>query len=148
MGNILSHNVVCPYCSRMAESVPAARVWQWTTPSDERKLWVCFPCEAWVGVHKNSRKNAPMGRLANKALRQAKTAAHRAFDPIWKKGEMTRSEAYEWLAAEMGIVKVKNCHIGMFDDEQCAQVIAICAAYNERQKGENNGEKSKMPEVL
>lgn len=65
----------------------------------------------------------PLGRLANAELRQAKRAAHAAFDPLWQSRRMSRRSAYAWLAQQLGIA-VEDCHIGMFDTESCQRVIA------------------------
>jgi len=86
-------------------------------------IYLCRPCDAYVGVHRGTDK--PKGRLANKQLRYWKIAAHEAFDPIWQTKLMKRNEAYKWLAECMGLDQ-KKTHIGMFDVEQCKQVIKIC----------------------
>ena len=59
------------------------------------KCYYCEPCNAYVGCHKNSRK--PLGTLANKELRELRIRTHEIFDPLWKSGKMTRSEAYKML---------------------------------------------------
>jgi len=69
----------------------------------------------------------PLGRLANAELRAAKRAAHAAFDPIWKGGDMSRHAAYGWLAKQLGISRA-NCHIGMFDVDGCEAVVTAAAA--------------------
>ena len=52
-------------------------------------------------------------------------AVHRVFDPLWKSGRMTRSEAYAALSAALGISSA-NCHVGMFDVDHCkAAVLAV-----------------------
>jgi len=66
----------------------------------------------------------PLGRLANPELRRLKQAAHHAFDPLWKTGDMDRRDAYAWLAEKMGI-SVENCHIGMMDEGQCKSVVEV-----------------------
>ncbi len=66
-----------------------------------------------------------MGKLAKRELREARTDAHRWFDAIWKQGEMTRAQAYAWLAKQLGL-PCNRCHIGEFDIEQCRQVVAVC----------------------
>jgi len=88
-------------------------------------IYLCRPCNAYVGVHRGS--NKPLGRLANAELRQWKQAAHAAFDPLWKTGRFRgkRNGAYKWLAAQMGL-PVEETHIGMFDVEKCKRVIQIC----------------------
>ena len=63
----------------------------------------------------------PFGKLANKELRKARSAAHRAFDPLWKFGDMEIKEAYTWLADTLGI-NSSDCHIGMFDVPTCEDV--------------------------
>jgi hypothetical protein len=39
-----------------------------------------------------------------------------------------RHKAYKWLSEQMG-TDIKLTHIGMFDVEQCKQVIEICKSY-------------------
>jgi len=107
------------------------------------QIFLCRPCEAWVGVHKGT--NKPLGTLANKELRDWRKKAHAAFDPLWqKKLEIRRRQrgadykkvyargsGYKWLREQMGVPK-SNCHIGMFTIEQCQQVIEICRTWRER----------------
>lgn len=118
-------HVTCPYCHREAELVKGVAIYGHHRPDlMYHNFWRCKPCGAHVGCHRNSFR--PLGRLANAELRKAKMAAHAAFDPLWKSGEMTRSEAYAWLASTLGISQA-NCHIGMFDVDGCNAVIAAVA---------------------
>lgn len=71
--------------------------------------------------------DVPLGRLANKELRDAKMLAHTYFDPIWKDGVMRRQKAYEWLAKRLNIPR-EECHIGMMDMERCRRVVEVCKA--------------------
>jgi hypothetical protein len=59
-----------------------------------------------------------------------KHAVHEVFDPLWNKKDnmMSRSEAYIWLAYELGI-PVEKCHIGMFDVELCRQARQVVLKY-------------------
>lgn len=117
--------VTCPYCGRDAHLTTGLHIYnQRRFDLAHKKFWVCRPCKAWVGCHPNGVQ--PLGRLANAELRKAKMAAHAAFDPLWKSGEMTRSEAYAWLASTLGTSQA-NCHIGMFDVDGCNAVIAAVA---------------------
>lgn len=59
------------------------------------------------------------------ALARARVAAHSAFDPLWKDKHMTRSDAYRWLAAQLGIAP-SACHILYFDEATCARVKRLC----------------------
>lgn len=121
---------VCPYCS--AEAVHHETS-DHIYGRNYGPVWMCAPCGAWVGCHGVSKR--PLGRLANAALRKAKQQAHAAFDPLWQakmrrqgcgKHE-ARSKGYAWLSQQMGLPPA-DTHIAMFDEAQCAQVVAICAA--------------------
>lgn len=116
--------VTCDYCGNSAQRVTGAEIYPHRPDLMGLIFWKCTPCEAYVGCHKNSNA-VPLGRLANAELRQAKNAAHRAFDPLWQSGKMTRTGAYRWLSKQLGIAP-KNCHIGMFDVATCEQVQQIC----------------------
>lgn len=140
--------VGCPYCMVPAILVDSAEIYHGRSYG---LIYLCRPCEAWVGVHKGTAK--PLGRLANKELREWKQKAHATFDPIWRRkyekrkagypgssehpgGETylpvyARSSGYKWLAGELGI-DAKLCHIGMFDIEMCKRVVDICAPIVER----------------
>lgn len=117
---------ICPYCGKPSERVTGADVYRHRSDLRAKVIYRCLPCKAHVGCHDGTDK--PLGRLANAELRAAKMKAHAAFDPIWKgQAKQVRSEAYGWLAAELGIPK-RDCHIGMFDVATCDRVISICAA--------------------
>lgn len=134
----MSHNVTCPYCENTATLVWSTEIYG--PGHDYGWMYACKPCEAWVGCHPGTQK--PLGRLANAELRQWKMNAHEAFDPLWKRDrgvnpkrhrklmkrgvKMHRSEAYSWLARQMGL-HLHETHIGMFDVEQCKRVVTICA---------------------
>ena len=113
----------CPYCGGDAELSTGHKVYPHRPDLASLKIWACFPCDAWVGTHKNS--GEPLGRLANAELRMAKRKAHAAFDPLWKSGQMSRKKAYALLSEKMGLTPDET-HIGMFDVEQCKTVILLC----------------------
>jgi hypothetical protein len=117
----------CPYCGNEAELSTGYRVYPHRPDLSHLKIWACFPCDAFVGTHKNSPTHAALGRLANAELRMAKRKAHSAFDPIWMGGAMSRKSAYKWLSIELGI-PFDQTHIGMFDVDLCARVVALSNA--------------------
>ena len=116
--------VRCPYCGDTAGLVGGDRIYPHRPDLHAKRFWLCSPCAAYVGCHPGTDK--PLGRLADDELRRAKMAAHGMFDDLWKSGEMRRSEAYAWLANEMGI-EPRDCHIGMMDVAQCRAVVQIVA---------------------
>lgn len=112
---------ICPYCNVPAVFVSSTKVYG----RFYGMLWLCpnYPtCDTYVGCHRKS--NLPFGTMANKELRQARMNAHSAFDRLWNGGAMRRDEAYEGLAKRMGI-PASQCHIAMFDLEQCRQVVEL-----------------------
>jgi hypothetical protein len=113
----------CDYCDKPARLVRGNVIYPSMKDLHHKQYWHCAPCEAHVGCHPNTSK--PLGRLANASLRAAKMRAHEAFDPLWKSQEMTRTDAYAWLAEALGISKA-NCHIGMMDDNMCMRVVTVC----------------------
>lgn len=132
-------NVACPYCkAHAALMLDSAALYN---GRNNGPVWICMPCGAWVGVHKNSPRYLPLGRLANAELRAAKVRAHEVFDPLWQrkiikprqddKGvkRRARAEGYHWLAQQLGI-SFEECHIGNFDLETCQRVVDICAPYH------------------
>jgi hypothetical protein len=86
-------------------------------------FYLCEPCKAYCGCHPST--NKPLGTLANEKLRKLRSMAHAAFDPKWQDGDMRRRDAYEWLSDKMQIM-YEDCHIGMFNEKQCWDVIEIC----------------------
>ncbi|ECC0132114.1 hypothetical protein FL828_20415 [Salmonella enterica subsp. enterica] len=117
--------IICDYCGEYAILVSGASIYPHRPDLYRLQFWSCEACKAWVGCHKNTDAK-PLGRLANAQLRMAKSGAHAAFDPIWKSGRLTRQQAYAWLSREMSLSR-EECHIGMFDLEQCQRVVFICA---------------------
>lgn len=145
--------LICTYCHKPAELVGGERIYPHRPDLADKKFWLCAPCDAYVGCHAagvwvpdmgpdkvTSDGTLPMGRLANAELRAAKRAAHDAFDPTWKtfsvwkrhpaftpdaKYDNARRKAlYRWLAKAMSIPEAQ-CHIGMFDVEECKRVIEL-----------------------
>jgi len=125
-------HAICPYCQGKALLVqfkdpgyPYARDWG--------QVWACpCPAKAYVGVHRGT--NIPLGRLADADLRNARRAAHAAFDPLWQRradrGQqqiLARTDEYRKLARALGI-PARECHIGWFDVEQCERVTHYAAS--------------------
>lgn len=117
--------ITCPYCHRPALRVNGRRVYPHRPDLARRWFYQCEPCQAHVGCHRRA-PHKPLGTLAKPALRRARSQAHAVFDPLWRKGAMTRDEAYEWLSRQLEL-PVDDCHIGQFDMLTCQRVLMICA---------------------
>lgn len=122
----------CRYCQRQAQLRHFGQT-GYPYQRDYGPVWVCPPCDAWVGCHPGTTK--PLGGLANAELRDWKVKAHAAFDPLWQ-GKMRRDQCskgqarragYRWLAKELGIA-FERTHIGYFNVEECRKVVEICTA--------------------
>ena len=111
-------NPVCPECGEKGRLVDSSVVYG----RSYGMIWHCAPCGTYVGCHKGTAE--PLGTMAGEALRKRRQEAHSAFDPIWQDGRMGRNKAYGWLSSRLG-VPVDDCHIGMFDEEQCEMVIRL-----------------------
>lgn len=82
-------------------------------------------CGATVGCHPNGK---PLGAPADRELKDARMAAHAAFDKLWQgKISPARSAAYLWLAEQLGI-PYEDTHIAMFDVATCKRVVEACKA--------------------
>lgn len=117
--------LTCPYCGEPAQLLTGKQIYPHRRDLHDKPIYCCSACDAYVGCHPGT--NCPLGRLANPGLRRLKMEAHAAFDPFWKRGRMTRKDAYGWLATKLGI-SARECHIGMFDEEQCRRVVRECKA--------------------
>lgn len=118
-------SVICPYCHKEAKLVDSIIVYKVRSYGP---IYLCQCKSGWsyVGCHKGTTK--PLGRLADKELREWKKRAHAVFDPIWKNRKKKRPDAYKWLAEKLGIERVK-CHIGMFNVDMCKKVFEACVDY-------------------
>lgn len=117
----------CPYCKGKAVLVDSSFLYGGKSYGN---VWMCHPCDAYVGTHPNGK---PLGRLANKELRELRKKAHAYFDRLWKakmrRDKCSRSAArkagYKWLAEQLDM-PVEKCHIAMFGIRRCKKVIEVC----------------------
>lgn len=130
------------HCSRPARKVTGRVVHPHRFDLAELFFYRCSDCDAHVGCHK--RGGRPLGRPANAELRKQRSIAHNAFDPLWKKAVYdpaysgsvkdnaavrtitgsARSRCYAFLAHQLKLSK-DECHIGLFNLEQCRHATAI-----------------------
>ena len=120
--------VVCPECG-------APMVLRETTKftyknGDPRKFYGCsrFPaCRAAHGAHPDGK---PMGVPANLETKQARMAAHAAFDAHWQKRGLSKKQAYLFLQDVMGMTAAE-AHIANFDKAQCELLVQRIKAQKE-----------------
>jgi hypothetical protein len=126
---------LCDYCGARAV---LARAGDEAYPyrDDHGPVWACAVCEAWIGIHARSTRNVPLGRLANGALRQAKSRLHDVLEPLVA-GKVrrdgvsafeARSRAIRWVATEIGLDPLP-ASIHALSLEQCEQAIRYVEAF-------------------
>jgi len=126
---------VCDYCGAKAALV------QYGEPAypyrdDRGALWLCAPCEAWVGVYPRSKRHLPLGRLADAELRQAKSDLHHALEPLVAakmrrdscSAFVARAKGIRWLASQLGMPD-ESGNLHAFDLDQCRRAIALIEAF-------------------
>lgn len=68
----------------------------------------------------------PTSIPADRPTRKLRKALHAKFDPLWADDNplfKNRLDAYGWLARKLQI-EFNECHIGMFDMDQCRRAFA------------------------
>ena len=85
--------------------------------------YLCDNCGAYVGVH-NTKTKKPLGRLANKEMRQLKMRCHEKFDKLWKIYSFKRADCYGYLAWKLGLC-FRETHFGWFDIEYLNKALAV-----------------------
>lgn len=89
--------------------------------SDWPWMYKCSGCDSYVGMHPFT--NIPLGTLADSETREARKQCKSIFERLFKRGKMTRSEAYARLAEKLGI-ETGECHFGWFDVAMCRKAKA------------------------
>ena len=116
---------ICIECGSVARITTGREVYPGHPQFHEKRYWKCPKCaDAYCGCHPGS--TMPLGGPAGRKTREARAFAHGAFDTLWKSpsAEMSRSEAYQWLADEMGL-PAAQCHIGMMTEQEAHRVAAL-----------------------
>ena len=123
---------LCPHCGSRVHIVSNAELygrqygtWPWAYACEDSTR-----CGAYVGLHPFTA--IPLGTLATKPIREARKLAKAIFNPLWQQHGMTRTAAYAWLAQQLGIANVQECHIAWFDEAMCRRVVAVCGSHQGR----------------
>lgn len=119
--------LTCPFCGSAVSLVSNSRV-----TGQPGWIYLCnrFPdCDARVSCHPGG--IVSMGTMANANLRRWRARAHQRFDWLWRSGQMSRTQAYRWLADAMNLPKSK-AHFGQFNQQQCEEAIKLVAARQQK----------------
>ena len=119
---------ICPYCGGKVIFTDSAVLYGGKSYG---MVYLCTNCNASVGVHRGTK--IPLGTLANAALKMKRRETHAVFDGYWKAHNIPRTDAYKWLAQQMGLPEYRT-HIGQMDMAQCEQVIQLVYAQSNESK--------------
>jgi hypothetical protein len=114
----------CIECGSLAALVSGGVIYPHRPDLFQKRFWLC-ECGAYCGCHGYTTR--PLGFPCGPETRQARMAAHDAFDPLWRSRRMGRRDAYTWLSKAMGLPP-EQTHIGMMTREQAREVVAHCLA--------------------
>ena len=134
----IGKSITCPHCLGKAMFYPDSKHLYYGR--DYGPIYHCLPCNAYVGCHDGT--ITALGTPADRQTREARKAAHEAFDQIWQSRRMTRPDAYAMLQKALGLTK-DECHIGLFDIEMADRVVEVARQWREEQE-----EKEKQQEQL
>ena len=112
----------CCHSSRI-DLVENSEIYNGTSYGEWPYAYLCRGCFAYIGLHPGT--DVPLGTLANKPLRQARTRSKKPFERIWREGLMSRTAAYAWLAYQLDI-QPRDCHFGLFDIPRCLEARRVC----------------------
>jgi hypothetical protein len=98
-----------------------------------KMFWRCA-CGAYVGCHPGT--ELALGYPAGPETIKARSAAHAAFDPLWRRKmardgcsqKEARQAGYAWLASQPDMPQ-SECHMARFNAAQARKVVEICAAW-------------------
>lgn len=129
---------LCIHCGSFARLTTGREVYPHRADLRPLRFWACAPCEAFVGCHKpgafvdladgrrlESDGTLPLGRPANAALRQQRSAVHAQLDRLWRSSDKPgrrRRFVYAELGLRMGL-SVDETHVGLFDGPRCEQAL-------------------------
>ena len=111
--NPLPTPTVCNCCGGDVKCVKNSVIYNGRDYGEWPWVYLCDSCGAYVGLHPYT--SIPLGTLADCKTRAARSRGKDPFMMIYKRGLMTRSEAYSFLAEELHI-EVSVCHFGWFDE--------------------------------
>ncbi len=109
-------------------------------------MWICAPCQAWIGVRARSKQHTPLGRLADAALREEKSRLHDTLEPLVAakmrrdgvNAFEARGKAMKWLIASLHL-PVENPSIHALSLEECEQAIQFIAEFQASRRREPSG---------
>lgn len=114
------YSMYCPSCGILAKFVSDKAFYG--RDFGGRYVYYCPKCNSRVGAYEGT--PIPMGTMADQETLRLRKKCHEVFDQKWQNGQMTRDEAYVWLADVMKL-QPYEAHIGKFGKRQCSKLLMI-----------------------
>ena len=92
------------------------------SPKLGRHFYGCSHYPDCNGVLPANQDGSPRGSPRTRELQRWRRWAHESFDPIWKKGLLSRGAAYAWLTAALGQTSAQ-AHMERLDIDGCMRVM-------------------------
>ena len=95
------------YCCECKEKINANKVTGEVIYPHRKDLYSlvfyqCPTCKNYVGTHKNSKDNTPLGNIPAPEIREKRKEIHAILDPIWKNKKIKRKELYKIISKKLG----------------------------------------------
>jgi hypothetical protein len=117
---------LCPYCNSPTLEVTGDEIYGPGRGYGHIKMFKCSgSCDAYSTSKWEHGLRVSTGSLANKELRELRKKCHQLFDVQWKgktNEKLARRKCYAWLQ-EFTKLPEELAHFGMFNVEQCRQII-------------------------
>jgi hypothetical protein len=110
--------VTCPICKKLAPWVENKAKYG-RNYGKSYMCYYCKDCDTYVGCHNNTRR--PLGTMATQELRELRMQVHKKIDPLWRNGEYSRKEVYNWLSKRLGYAY----HTGQADESTCREILTM-----------------------
>lgn len=113
------------------------------TQAKARGIPVAYVCDGCGARHRCHPDGTPLGFPADAETRTARSAAHKAIDPLWQEAwrfyfpavrpsedtikkirKMARGRVYRWIEEKLGLAP-GEAHMGSFDKETCERVVEL-----------------------
>ncbi|KMZ13830.1 Phage protein [Candidatus Burkholderia humilis] len=128
----------CDYCGAPAMLVRSGDE-AYPYREDHGPLWMCVPCQAWIGIFPRSTRNVPLGRLADARLRDLKTNLHATLEPLAQAKVRrdgcnifeARAKGLKWLAQQIGAELPDKSSIHTLNVDQCERTIAVIERFEQ-----------------
>jgi hypothetical protein len=123
----------CRYCEAEVKLVKGDIIYPHLDGLHHKNFWQCSnaSCGAYVGCHSGTTK--PMGIVAKKELRTLRHTCHLKFDGLWKRFEVKRATAYNWIAwlcnaqadCPERLKERKTLHFGYMAEPECIYILDL-----------------------